>query len=423
MIYRIIVSSIIVSSDQKVLFGKKDPKRGGVYMDKWHIPGGGVEKDKSLLVALKREIMEETGIDISRAANVELIDNLGKMIAQKQLPSGEVVPCEMDFNVFKVELKQASDAITIHPGDDFAQLLWIPINELSQYPHTPPSLSLFLRIGWLKPEQAMKQRGFINANLEAVPYDGSEITWRVSAYVLAVKDSKLLVAKSKHEHNFDVIGGGVDIGETIEDALVREAMEEGGVRIKPGKLLFTSVDWFYHRKGKFYQTLQLYYEADIIGEIGNATDPDMERTELVPIDDIGNSCKLAASPNVVASIQAYLADYKPYKGTIIEESLVDARQLNDFRLRSLRITNENEMSARWHLYFVDATREDVEKLAKNLHPKKWYAHFWNGDDVIVVYPGKTFAFKHSKPETWKDAVEYGRTLNIPDDQLTFVIEE
>ena len=423
MLKRTIAAALIISSDQKVLLGKKDAKRGGVYLDKYHIPGGGVEKNETLLEALKREVLEETGVDIATAAEVELAEILGGMIAQKKLANGEVIPCEMTFHVFKVTLSQSAENINVIAGDDFAQLEWLPITELSKYPHTPPSLSLFLRVGWLSIEQVTAQREFTNANLEPVTYEGSGISWRVSAYALAIRDGKLLVAKSKHENNFDVIGGGVEIGETIEDALVREAREEGGVKIRPGKLLFSAVDWFYHRTGKFYQTLQLYYAADIIGEIGKATDPDTEKTELVPIEQIGSACKLAASPQVVAAIQAYVAEYKPFKGTIIEESLIDTRQLNDFRVRNFRITNADDVSARWHLYFVEATKENLERLAENMHPTKWYAHFWNGDDVIAVYPGKIFSFKHSQPETWKAAVEYGRKLNIPDDQLTFEIEE
>lgn len=147
---------------------------------------------------------------------------------------------------------------------------------------------------------------FINANLEPVPYDGSEVTWRVSAYALIIKDRKLLLAKSRHEKYYDVIGGGVDIGETIEEALHREAMEEAGARIQIGKLLFTAMDWFYHRKGKFYQTLQLYYQAELVGELEQATDADIGWTGFVPIAEVGPTYTLAVSESAERLINEYL---------------------------------------------------------------------------------------------------------------------
>lgn len=151
---------------------------------------------------------------------------------------------------------------------------------------------------------------FINANLEPVPYDGSEITWRVSAYVLIVKDEQLLLAKNRLEKFYDVLGGGIDIGETIEEALHREALEEGGVNIQIGKLLFSVQDWFYHRKGKFYQTLQLYYEAEMIGNVSDPTDPDIEWTGFVPIEEVDSKYKLAVSPSAGKSIKQYLDSKK-----------------------------------------------------------------------------------------------------------------
>lgn len=152
---------------------------------------------------------------------------------------------------------------------------------------------------------------FSNANLEPVPYDGSEVTWRVSAYALIIRDEKLLLAKSKHEKFYDVIGGGVDIGETIEEALHREAAEEAGAQIQIGKLLFTAMDWFYHRKGRFYQTLQLYYQAELVGELGKATDPDIEWTGFVPITDVGQTYTLAVSESAERSIRQFLASSVP----------------------------------------------------------------------------------------------------------------
>lgn len=47
-INRIIVAALIFSKDGKLLMGTKDPRRGGVYSDCWHLPGGGVEEGETL---------------------------------------------------------------------------------------------------------------------------------------------------------------------------------------------------------------------------------------------------------------------------------------------------------------------------------------------------------------------------------------
>jgi ADP-ribose pyrophosphatase YjhB (NUDIX family) len=53
-IHRTIVSALIYSNDGKLLMGKKDPAKGGVYNDCWHIPGGGIEEGEGKIEALTR---------------------------------------------------------------------------------------------------------------------------------------------------------------------------------------------------------------------------------------------------------------------------------------------------------------------------------------------------------------------------------
>lgn len=113
---------------------------------------------------------------------------------------------------------------------------------------------------------------------------------------------------------------------------------------------------------------------------------------------------------------------KKYKGTIVQESLIDDRQLNDFEIIKFRVTEDDNPEDRWHLFTVNATEEDMKKLSSNLRPNKWYAHFWNADDVIAVFPNKTFNFSLSDKQTWEDAKEYGKSLGIPEEQLSFLIE-
>lgn len=114
---------------------------------------------------------------------------------------------------------------------------------------------------------------------------------------------------------------------------------------------------------------------------------------------------------------------KKYKGTIVQESLIDDRQLNDFEIISFKITKEDNPLERWHLFSVVSSEKYIKQLASNLKPEKWYAHFWSNDDVIAVYPGVTFNFKHSDKKTWAPAISHGKSLGIPEEQLDFIIEE
>jgi ADP-ribose pyrophosphatase YjhB (NUDIX family) len=58
-IHRRIVCAMIISKDNKLFLGKKHPKKGGVYSDCWHIPGGRINQGESEIDALIRKIKEE----------------------------------------------------------------------------------------------------------------------------------------------------------------------------------------------------------------------------------------------------------------------------------------------------------------------------------------------------------------------------
>ncbi|MFA4879994.1 MAG: NUDIX hydrolase [Candidatus Doudnabacteria bacterium] len=148
-IARDIVSALIVSSDNKIFMGQKDYQRGGVYPDCWHLPGGGVQKCESLKQALRREILEEVGIDINQY-DIELIDDIGQGQAEKVLKdTGEKVLCKMHFNIFKVIIKnQKADQIKVRLNDDLVRYNWFAISQLNAIKLTPPSRELFLRLGY-----------------------------------------------------------------------------------------------------------------------------------------------------------------------------------------------------------------------------------------------------------------------------------
>src|SRR5262249_6197136 len=102
VIERDIVGAFIFSTDKKLLLGKSYD--GGVYKDAWIIPGGGVNPGETKLEALKREVLEETGIDLGDAKinemNIELNGESNKTLRD----TGETVHVLMTFFNFIVHL-------------------------------------------------------------------------------------------------------------------------------------------------------------------------------------------------------------------------------------------------------------------------------------------------------------------------------
>lgn len=148
-IKRDIVSAIIFSKDGKLFQGMKNPKKGGVYLDCWHIPGGGVDEGEDKKEALIREVKEETGIDIS-PYKIELIDSSGRGESQKTLKTGEQVLCEMQFYVYKVVLDDKNTSeIEVKLDDDLFNFQWTEIDNLRKIKLTPPSLDLFKKLGYI----------------------------------------------------------------------------------------------------------------------------------------------------------------------------------------------------------------------------------------------------------------------------------
>lgn len=144
-ISRKIVAALILSKDHKLLMVKKNPAHGGVYLNAWHIPGGGVEPNETLEEAVVREIFEETGLRYS-AQHVVLVDDRGSSTAIKTLPTGEEVSCDMQFWVYAVQLTQDAADTVVRLSEEHADYVWADVTSIHDFELTPPSVELFKRV-------------------------------------------------------------------------------------------------------------------------------------------------------------------------------------------------------------------------------------------------------------------------------------
>lgn len=106
-----------------------------------------------------------------------------------------------------------------------------------------------------------------------------------------------------------------------------------------------------------------------------------------------------------------------YKGTIVENSLADKNILQEIKI------TKTWQSSDWILHDVLVNEDQIPTLSQNLDNGPWYIHVWKPgtDDVKVIFKNKIFDIKHSNKSTWKDAVAYGKSVGIPEEQLDFVI--
>lgn len=147
-IQRTIVAALIFSQDGKLLLGKKDPSKGGVYVDYWHTPGGGVDKGETFEQAIIREVLEEVGLDIS-TYQLERIPYVDQGVAEKTLKdTGEKVLCHMEFNRFKIVLTdKTADEVSLHLNDDLVEARWFDLEELTTIKQIPGSKEFFSKLG------------------------------------------------------------------------------------------------------------------------------------------------------------------------------------------------------------------------------------------------------------------------------------
>ncbi len=93
-----------------------------------------------------------------------------------------------------------------------------------------------------------------------------ELRWRPSAYGIVVNDGKILLTKQYGK--FEVPGGGVDLGETPEVAVIREIKEETGIEVSEPRLVKHMSSFFSHEEqGKMQhkQSLLLFFICEYVG--------------------------------------------------------------------------------------------------------------------------------------------------------------
>jgi ADP-ribose pyrophosphatase YjhB (NUDIX family) len=129
----------------------------------------------------------------------------------------------------------------------------------------------------------------------------SELQWRPSVYGIVVRDDKILLSKQFGDR-YDLPGGGVELGEGLETAVVREVKEETGIVVDNPRALGAENSFFHaaHATKNSYHCVLIYYVCDYKGgELSTEGFDEYEKqyaeqAEWIPLDKI-DSLELAST--------------------------------------------------------------------------------------------------------------------------------
>ena len=125
--------------------------------------------------------------------------------------------------------------------------------------------------------------------------DNKKFRYRAAAII--IHDNKILFAKNDKDDYYYSVGGAVKFGETVEEAVVREVLEETGVQYEIDKLLFFHENFFTGVGGTLdgldYHEIAFYYlmKPQDITEFNCTsitTDGAKESLYWLPIEELDN---------------------------------------------------------------------------------------------------------------------------------------
>lgn len=112
---------------------------------------------------------------------------------------------------------------------------------------------------------------------------GKKYDFRETCFGICVKDNKMLLVEKNGQFSF--IGGGIEKGETKEECLRREFLEESGFSITKIKELAT-VDCFWLADGKWpLESLANFYIVEV-ADMHTSPTEEGHRPEFVDIDKV-----------------------------------------------------------------------------------------------------------------------------------------
>lgn len=137
-IARTIVVGLVRNRRGELLLCRMSPDRG-VFPGKWGLTGGGIEPGETMEEALRRELLEEVGLEVVEIEPAFFKD--GRY--EKTFPDGSRTWVYMIFLLFHCRALQ--EEVTLN--DEFCDYAWVPDDRLLEYDLNPETRATLRQLG------------------------------------------------------------------------------------------------------------------------------------------------------------------------------------------------------------------------------------------------------------------------------------
>ncbi|MFC1912626.1 NUDIX domain-containing protein [Chloroflexota bacterium] len=107
------VGAIIEDAAGRVLLAKHVPERGGFWQGKWICPGGKLELGETIEDGIKREVREETQLEVDLIRALPALDTIVRS-------DGDIA-----LHVIYIDYLARVSGGTLKAGDDIGEAIWV----------------------------------------------------------------------------------------------------------------------------------------------------------------------------------------------------------------------------------------------------------------------------------------------------------
>lgn len=207
MILQVGVKVLLKNKEGKILTLKRSEEKYGKTNGSWDIVGGRIDSGIGLIENLKREIKEETGLELS---------SLPRLIAAQDILLSE-------RHVVRLTYVGRADGEPVIDASENTAYRWVTFEDLT----TEDDLDVYVK--QLIASRELRPESWGNNGMDR------KIDIHKAGGIL-IQNRKFLVSRAKGKDLFISPGGKLKPQETAEDALLRELDEELGIKVAESDL-------------------------------------------------------------------------------------------------------------------------------------------------------------------------------------------